>query len=70
MVQYYVAPIRPLAWEFPYAAGAALKRRRRKKTESKKLKLLLFSYDITAYLEKSRETTEKLLLEFPGSSVV
>ena len=69
MVQYYVAPIRPLAWEFPYAVGAALKRRR-KKTESKKLKLLLFSYDITAYLEKSRETTEKLLLEFPGSSVV
>ena len=26
-----VAPIRPLAWEPPYAVGAALKRRRRKK---------------------------------------
>ena len=26
-----VAPIRPLAWELPYAAGAALKSKRKKK---------------------------------------
>ena len=26
-----MAPIRPLAWEFPYAVGAALKRQRKKK---------------------------------------
>ena len=29
-----VAPIRPLAWEPPYAAGAALKKRKKKKDES------------------------------------
>ena len=26
-----VVPIRPLAWELPYAAGVALKRRKKKK---------------------------------------
>ena len=26
-----VAPIQPIAWEFPYAAGAALKRQKKKK---------------------------------------
>ena len=28
-----VAPIRPLAWEFPYPAGEALKRERERETE-------------------------------------
>ena len=28
-----VALIQPLAWEFPYAAGAALKRKKKKKEE-------------------------------------
>ena len=33
-----VAPVRPLAWELPYAAGAALKRRKKKKPKNKKQK--------------------------------
>ena len=33
-----VAPILPLAWELPYAAGAALKRKRGEKKEGKKRK--------------------------------
>ena len=31
-----VAPIRPLAWEPPYAAGAALKKTKKRKKERKK----------------------------------
>ena len=31
-----VALIQPLAWELPYAAGAALKRKKKKKKERKK----------------------------------
>ena len=34
------APIRPLAWEPPYVAGAALKRQKDKKTKKKKLSFL------------------------------
>ena len=30
-----IAPIRPLAWECPYAAGVALKRQKRKKKRKK-----------------------------------
>ena len=33
-----VAPIRPLAWEPPYAAGAALKSQKEKKKEREKRK--------------------------------
>ena len=32
------APIRPLAWESPYAMGAALKGQRQKKTKNRKKK--------------------------------
>jgi len=32
-----VAPIGPLAWEPPYAAGAALKSKKKKKKKKKKL---------------------------------
>ena len=32
------APIQPLAWETPYAAGAALKRQKTKDKKKKKLK--------------------------------
>ena len=34
----YVALIRPLAWEPPYAAGVALKRQKKKKEKKKKKK--------------------------------
>ena len=32
-----VAPIRPLAWETPYATGVALKRKKQNKTTHKKM---------------------------------
>ena len=31
------APIRPVAWELPYATGAALKRKKEKKRKKKKI---------------------------------
>ena len=31
-----VAPIRPLTWKLPYAAGVALKRKKKKKKREKK----------------------------------
>ena len=44
------APIRPLAWEPPYATGAALKRQKKKKRFKKKKKkqnmLSLFLHDL------------------------
>ena len=30
----FVAPIRPLAWELPYAVGIALKKKKKKKKKS------------------------------------
>ena len=30
-----VVPIQPLAWELPYAAGAALRKKKKKKKKSK-----------------------------------
>jgi len=33
-----VALIRPLAWELPYAAGAALKKKKKKKKKEKRKK--------------------------------
>ena len=40
------APIQPLAWEFPYAAGAAIKRKEKKKKEkaTKKERLIQLLY--------------------------
>ena len=38
--QAAVAPIGPLAWEPPYAAGVALKEQKKKKKEKKRKKLL------------------------------
>ena len=32
----YIAPIQPLAWEPPYAVGAALKKTRKKKEKRKR----------------------------------
>ena len=37
-----VAPIRPLAWEPPYAKGVALKRKKKKEKKKTKTKKLLF----------------------------
>ena len=45
------APIRPLAWEFPYAEGAALKKKKKKKKrerpKKKEKKNLAFPYNKT-----------------------
>ena len=39
------APIRPLAWEPPYAVGAALKRQKDKKKKKYKISCSLFKYE-------------------------
>ena len=39
-----IAPIRPLAWEPPYATGVALKRRKKKVREQKIATVLLEVY--------------------------
>ena len=45
-----VAPIQPLAWELPYAAGVAVKKKKKKKSDLPKLKVgqneLLNSQDL------------------------
>ena len=38
------APIRPLAWESPYAAGVALKRKRKKKKKREREESILGRY--------------------------
>ena len=48
-----VTPIRPLAWEPPYAAGAALKSKKKKKKKS------WFCYFCDLRPEKEKETEEK-----------
>ena len=52
-----IALIQPLAWEFPYAASAALKKKRKKKgkksgvfTQSKDLMLMLLCDDYASWL--------------------
>ena len=45
-----VAPIQPIAWELPYATGAALKKEKKKKKAvslASYNKLLLFNYVMT-----------------------
>ena len=41
-----IAPIRPLTWELPYAAHAALKTKQTNKQKTKDLKELLFMWVI------------------------
>ena len=36
------APIQPLAWELPYATGAALKRQKKKKKEEEEIENSVF----------------------------
>ena len=38
------APIQPLAWELPYAMGAALKRQKKKKSSIWSVEIYLFIY--------------------------
>ena len=52
-----VAPIRPLAWELPYATGTALKKKKKKERErererktDKKGNTLLYIKQITYYI--------------------
>ena len=49
------APIQPLAWEHPYAAGAALKRPKKKKKKNfseSQLKIVRFINNVIITLEK------------------
>ena len=52
------APIRPLAWEIPYAAGTALKKKKERKKERKK-----------THIHKKRLNTVKLLEEDTGRTL-
>ena len=45
-----VAPIQSLAWERPYAVGAALKSRKKKKKKKKKKNLMLLLTLVPGYL--------------------
>ena len=54
-----VALIRPLAWEFPYALGVALKRKKKKKRERERARErpeILFN-DQTSHLQWELTTT-------------
>ena len=68
--QAAVAPIRPQAWELPYATGAALKSKQNKtKQKPASLKLYLFLLLLLASTTTMptithTETTEKLMLLF------
>ena len=53
------APIRPLAWDSPYATGAALKRRKTNKKPQKKLHV-----PITQHKKKLTTTFEDNLCTF------
>ena len=62
-----VAPIRPLAWEFPYAAGEALKRQRTKKKREEKKRFTLWLGVETWAGTLSFSTFENIMLLFlPG----
>ena len=54
-----VAPIRPLAWEPPYAAGVALKRQKTKKKKQNKQRSVLPSYSL-------EEKSDILAIKFGG----
>ena len=47
-----VAPIRPLAWEFPYGAGVAIKKKKVKKKKKKKKEIFIQEYYIIKNLDK------------------
>ena len=49
-----VAQIRPLAWEPPYAAGAALKRQKTKKTKQKNFPQIKAEVKITSLVNTTR----------------
>ena len=49
------APIRPLAWEPPYALGVALKRQKKKNHNS--LKLVSLTLSLVAWLGTNPKTT-------------
>ena len=58
-----VAPIHPLAWELPYATGAALEKKKKRKKEKKE------SYVITSaiFYWPHRSTLEQCERELPKS---
>ena len=68
-----VAPIRPLAWEPPYAAGAALKSKKEKRKRTQELQLgcklhqIHFQkFQLRSKLPKEQSSTTKADAEVPG----
>ena len=58
-----MAPIRPLAWEFPYAVGADLEKQKdqkMKKKEERKLKSYQASFMTTSLCDWKLTTRKKL----------
>ena len=49
------ALIRPLAWEFPYAMGAAFKSQKKKKKKGRNKKLYYYTATSKCYVQKVRE---------------
>ena len=54
-----VAPVRPLAWELPYAVGAALKSKKKNKNKNKKVPLRNLKVERYVFLLLSHRKREK-----------
>ena len=52
------APIRPLAWELPYAMGVALKKKKKEGKERKKKQLFFFSWKLGCKKKKKKNCVE------------
>ena len=55
-----IAPIRPLAWELPYATGAALKRQEKKKKREREREIELGKFSIGSFLSGTTEQKGKI----------
>ena len=64
------APIRPLAWQLPYATGMALEKTKRQEKKKKELNLMLQGPREQRDLVTNSPSKFEALLEFPGGSRV
>ena len=51
-----IAPIRPIAWELPYAVGVALKSQKKKKRKKKMTLIKTFILNLSIWNRILRET--------------
>ena len=57
-----IAPIRPLAWEPPYAVGAALEKAKRQKNKKRKRRLALRTFEIHSIIDLKPENQDRACL--------